>query len=151
MGNRGLVVFSIDTNEFSATFPSEHWSYLKSGIMIDTEVAGLVHLTESTEDLTLIHRGNRPTPEEWAVLRAVQFGRADSEWRHGAGASVQIGYVNRNGQICTGHRGTAGTDHLQLAYRTECGHCGHVYGANGSDMHERRCPICQGGAAGITY
>jgi hypothetical protein len=26
-----------------------------------------------------------------------------------------------------------------------------VYGTNGTDMYERRCPECQGGAAGIQY
>jgi hypothetical protein len=26
-----------------------------------------------------------------------------------------------------------------------------VYGTNGSDMHGRRCPECQGGAPGIRY
>jgi phage FluMu protein Com len=29
-----------------------------------------------------------------------------------------------------------------------CSHCGHQYGANGSDYHHRKCPKCQGGAPG---
>jgi hypothetical protein len=44
-----------------------------------------------------------------------------------------------------------GTDHMRLAYRVECARCGHVHGANGSDVHERRCPACDQGAAGIPY
>jgi hypothetical protein len=72
-------------------------------------------------------------------------------WQSGSGASVKIGYVNPNGQRCCGHRGVLGTDHMQLAYKVECTKCGYVYGANGSDMHERRCPECQGGAPGIRY
>lgn len=40
---------------------------------------------------------------------------------------------------------------MQLAYKVECLQCGHLYGANGSDMHERLCPECQGGAPGIPY
>lgn len=75
----------------------------------------------------------------------------DWQWRSGEGASVQIGLVNRNGQRCCGHRGVAGTDHGQVAYKVECTRCGHVYGANGSDMHERLCPSCQGGQAGIRF
>jgi len=151
VGNPGIVVFSIDTNEFSVQFPHAHWSYLKSGIMIDTERARLIHFAEPGEDLTLTGRGGRPTPEEWAVLRRAQFGQVGTEWQSGAGSTVQIGSVNRNGQICCGHRGVPGTDHGQFAYRIECGNCGQVYGANGSDVHERRCPACQAGAAGIPF
>jgi len=77
------------------------------------------------------------------------------EWRSGTGDSVQIGYLNPHGQKCCGHCDVDGTDHLQKAYKVECSLCGFVYGANigavGSDMHERRCPECQGGAVGIRY
>jgi hypothetical protein len=147
----GVVVFSIDDDQYSALFPKEQWSYLKRGVMIDTTFGGLVHYPDKDEDLELISRGDRPTPEEWAELRKVQFETAGTEWKSGKGESVKIGYVNRNGQICSGHRAKPGTDHLQHAYRVECGLCGHVYGANGSDMHERRCPECQSGVTGIDY
>lgn len=72
-------------------------------------------------------------------------------WLSGIGESAQIGVVNRNGQRCCGHRGVTGTDHLQKSYKVECTYCGFVYGANGTDLHERKCPECQGGAAGIRY
>lgn len=67
--------------------------------------------------------------------------------------TTQIGYVNRNNQKCCGHRGVAGTDHNQRAYRMECLQldCGHAYGANGSDIFQRQCPKCQGGEDGIEY
>ena len=74
-----------------------------------------------------------------------------SEFRDGGGRTVKIGYVNVKGQECQGHRGQAGTDHNQLAYRMECRHCSHIYGANGSDVHRRKCPECQGGAASIAF
>jgi hypothetical protein len=73
------------------------------------------------------------------------------EWQDGESDTVEIGYLNRHGQQCCGHCGVPGTDHSQYAYKTECTICGYVYGANGSDMHERRCPECQGGAPGIRY
>lgn len=148
---KGIVVFSIDDDQYNIRFPKEHWSYLQSGVMFDTTFGGLVHYSESDPDMELLYRGGLPSPEEWASLRKEQFNRTGSEWQNGDGKSVQIGYVNRNGQICTGHRGALGTDHLQRAYRIECGLCGHVYGGNGSDMHERRCPNCQSGAPGLTY
>ncbi len=60
-------------------------------------------------------------------------------------------YLNPNGQQCYGHCGVAGTDHGQYAYKTECTCCGYVYGTNGTDMHERKCPECQKGAPGIRF
>lgn len=68
-------------------------------------------------------------------------------------STTQIGYMNRNNQLCTGHRGVTGTDHGQVAYRMVCMHaeCGQVYGANGTDVFQRKCPACQGGAPGIPY
>lgn len=75
----------------------------------------------------------------------------DWTWESGSGLSVQVGYVNSQGQRCCGHRGVPGTDHEQYAYKVECTKCGYVYGANGTDVHERRCPECQRGAPGIRY
>lgn len=71
----------------------------------------------------------------------------------GEGESTRIGYVNRHAQRCEGHRGRSGNDHLQRAYRMRClaPGCGHVYGANGSDIFQRKCPRCQGGASGIPF
>jgi hypothetical protein len=63
--------------------------------------------------------------------------------------TTTIGYRNRNWQIVRRATGLAGTDHLQKVYELECGHCGHVYGANGSDIHLRLCPRCQGGRPGL--
>ncbi|TKW67758.1 MAG: hypothetical protein DI616_05450 [Paracoccus denitrificans] len=39
----GVVVFSIDSDEFSDAFPNSDWAYLGSGVMIDAEGVGLVH------------------------------------------------------------------------------------------------------------
>lgn len=74
-----------------------------------------------------------------------------NEFIAGKSETTQIGYINKNNQKCWGQRGFAGTDHGQMAYRMECLKCGHVYGANGSDIFERKCPNCQGGAAGIEF
>lgn len=71
----------------------------------------------------------------------------------GSTETTRIGYINRNSQLCTGHRNVPGTDHGQLSYRLLClaNTCGHMYGANGTDIFQRRCPSCQGGAPGIVY
>jgi len=61
------------------------------------------------------------------------------------------GYENRNGQIVIRNTGLPGTDHLQYIYELECRHCRRRYGANGTDIHERKCPFCQGGKPGLLY
>jgi len=74
-------------------------------------------------------------------------------WRSGSTPTTEIGYRNRNNQKNYGTRGKPGSDHLQYAYKLECGMpgCGHVYGANGTDIFQRKCPNCQGGSEGIDF
>ena len=38
------------------------------------------------------------------------------QWQDGSGDSVEIGYLNPNGQQCCGHCGVPGSDHGQYAY-----------------------------------
>ena len=71
-GCRGIVVMSIDTEEFTPEFPREEWLYLGSGVMIDTEQTGLLHLSEAEPELVLVSRGGPPTPAELAALRDAQ-------------------------------------------------------------------------------
>ena len=40
---RGVVVANMDDCEYSTEHPKEQWSYLQSGVMIDTDFGGLVH------------------------------------------------------------------------------------------------------------
>jgi hypothetical protein len=61
------------------------------------------------------------------------------------------GYVNHRGQVVIRNTGLPGTDHLQMIYQLGCSNCGHIYGANGSDIHDRKCPKCQDGAKGLDY
>lgn len=62
--------------------------------------------------------------------------------------STEIGYVNRNNQMNVGKTTVDGTDHMQKLYTMRCMNegCGHVYFANGSDIFQKKCPKCQGGA-----
>lgn len=55
-GCHGVVVCSFDTNEYSTDYPGSEWGYLKSGVMIKTDKAGLIHYIEADEDLELIKR-----------------------------------------------------------------------------------------------
>lgn len=65
--------------------------------------------------------------------------------------TTEIGYRNRNDQTVVEATGLPGTDHLQRIYALRCELCGNTYGANGSDIHERRCPHCQGGRPGLEF
>lgn len=147
----GVVVATLDPAEFTSRFPREAWSYLRRGILIDSTQAGLIHYAKPDAELALLFRGSSLTPEEWARLRREQLNRPNSGWQSGIGPSVQIGFVNPFGQICTGHRARRVIPPLPLPYRLECGHCGHEYGANESDVQGRRCPACQGGETGLEY
>lgn len=72
-------------------------------------------------------------------------------FRSGDRPTTQTGYRNRHGQVCEGSRGVRGTDHCTLVYRVRCSRCGLVYGANGTDGWQRKCPKCQGGKPGIPF
>jgi len=61
------------------------------------------------------------------------------------------GYVNRNHQKVIRRTNTPGSDHMQWVYVLRCGKCAHEYGANGSDIFERKCPQCQGGKPGLPF
>lgn len=59
--------------------------------------------------------------------------------------STECGFENKNKQINLGKLDEKGTDHGQWFYQMQCQDCGHNYKANGSDIHLRKCPVCQGG------
>ena len=59
------------------------------------------------------------------------------------------GYINSNGQEVLRSTNRAGNDHMQKVYVLRCTKCRRDYGANGSDIHERKCPYCQGGRLGL--
>jgi hypothetical protein len=71
--------------------------------------------------------------------------------RAGEGATTKIGNINRNHQTVVRSTGLPGTDHGQRIYMLRCGDCGVEYGANGSDIFQRKCPACQGGAPGLAF
>lgn len=62
--------------------------------------------------------------------------------------TTEPGYVNRNQQVVLTRTEQRGSDHGQWVYMLRCLPCGNEYGANGSDIFQRKCPRCQGGAAG---
>jgi hypothetical protein len=66
-------------------------------------------------------------------------------------STTRIGYVNRNDQEVIRPTGKPGTDYGQYIYVLRCRTCRYEYGANGSDIFQRRCPAHDGGAAGLAF
>jgi PHP family Zn ribbon phosphoesterase len=64
--------------------------------------------------------------------------------------TTKSGYVNRNHQVVIRNTGLPGTDKGQNVYQLGCSGCGEVYGANGTDIFERKCPKCGGGKEGLS-
>jgi PHP family Zn ribbon phosphoesterase len=65
--------------------------------------------------------------------------------------TTRPGYKNRNDQLVVRATGKSGTDFGQYIYVLRCLKCETEYGANGSDIFQRRCPKCQGGRPGLAY
>ena len=57
-GCHGVVVCSIDDDEYSGGYPKTEWQYLKSGVLIETDNAGLIHYIEPDDALRLQKRGS---------------------------------------------------------------------------------------------
>jgi hypothetical protein len=57
-GQRGVVVCSIDTEEYSDAYPPEDWGYLSNGVLIDFPSYGLIHYKEPEPDLRLVARAS---------------------------------------------------------------------------------------------
>lgn len=57
-----------------------------------------------------------------------------------AKGTTEIGFVNRNGQVVIRNTKKPGTDYGATIIQLGCSVCGHVYGANSTDVFERKCP-----------
>lgn len=62
-----------------------------------------------------------------------------------------IGHINRNNQQVIRATDLPGNDHLQKIYVLRCLKCQTEYGANGSDIWQRKCPKCQNSKPGLPY
>jgi hypothetical protein len=51
---KGVVVFSLDTDEFSPDFPKDDWAYLGPGVMVQLDGGTLVFLDAPDEHTEII-------------------------------------------------------------------------------------------------
>lgn len=59
------------------------------------------------------------------------------------------GFVNRNQQEVVRVIDTRYDNPMQHIHELRCRYCGHQYGAKDSEISQRNCPDCQGGAPGV--
>ena len=52
----GIVVCSLDNNEYSAAFPKSEWSYLGKGILVHSPSLGLIHYERQDPGLIFVAR-----------------------------------------------------------------------------------------------
>jgi hypothetical protein len=92
-------------------------------------------------------------PSSWLELSGSARDQTEGSWNLSVPetTTTRPGYVNGNGQVVVRKTNIPGTDKNQYVYQLACSCCGHVYGANGSDIHLRLCPAHQGGAKGLEY
>ena len=63
--------------------------------------------------------------------------------------TTEPGFANPNRQVVERATGAPSAERAhQSVYALRCRDCGFLYGCNGLDIKERRCPQCQGGVAG---
>jgi hypothetical protein len=55
-GVEGTVVCSLDSDEFSDEYPREQWTYLRSGVLIQSPQTGLIHYLEPEATFELLER-----------------------------------------------------------------------------------------------
>ena len=53
----GIVVCSIDRNEYTSKHSKETWRHLKKGVVIEFPKYGLIHFEKPDSDLLLVKRG----------------------------------------------------------------------------------------------
>lgn len=83
-------------------------------------------------------------------MKLTQPVRRGKSVRQGARTpTTEPGFLNPNRQVVERRTGSPSLlRQQQTVYAIRCRDCGHVYGCNGLDIKERRCPGCQGGAPG---
>lgn len=110
--------------------------------------------TQATEELHVIARAVRGktiglfTAQE---LEKTKSAKGVSTRKYSNKKTTEQGYNNKNNQTVIRKTDLPGNDHNQKVYVLRCNECLHEYGANGSDIWLRRCPNCQGGAAGLSF
>jgi hypothetical protein len=55
-GAEGIVVCSLDTDEFCDEYPRDQWAYLQRGVLIHSAQTGLIHYLDPEATFQLLGR-----------------------------------------------------------------------------------------------
>ncbi len=77
-GITGTVMCSIDDGIYTSEYLESQWEYLKKGVMVFSEQAGLIHYAEWNEDCMLIERSKKQTVIE--TLSYFHVGLSQNPW-----------------------------------------------------------------------
>jgi hypothetical protein len=55
-GCHGTVVCSIDGDEYTPEYPRADWAYLKNGVLVESDQAGLIHYLRPERTFALVER-----------------------------------------------------------------------------------------------
>ncbi|HVG27900.1 MAG TPA: hypothetical protein VM865_09870 [Acidobacteriaceae bacterium] len=82
-------------------------------------------------------------------MRLTAYTGGAKRQRASRASTTTPGWVNGNGQEVIARTGQPSkTFRGQVIYELKCRRCTGRYGSNGCDIHARRCPLCDNGAAG---
>jgi len=123
----------------------------KLGDRVAHATYGVGTVLESSDQHTVIHfdqHGRRKFASNLVVLRESSQSvtpRLPRGMRSASERTTDVGYENLNEQTVVRATSLEGNLPGQKVYVLKCGRCGVEYGANGCDIHLRRCPTCMGG------
>jgi hypothetical protein len=99
-------------------------------------------------ELVVLQASDEP---EKRALPMTQPGMPRGTSTNSNSTATAVGFENSNGQMVIRQTNLSGNLPGQRLYVLKCGKCGHRYGANGGDVHNRLCPSCMGGPPGLVY
>lgn len=123
----------------------EHASFGHGSIIEFSAQRTVIHFDDHGQkkfasQLVILKPSDRP-PQ----IKAARRSRTSSE------RTTDVGYENLNEQTVIRQTDLEGTLPGQKVYVLKCRRCGAEYGANGCDIHIRRCPQCMGGQPGLAF
>ena len=157
------VVLEVYPKVWSAAFPTEdrtadqHDAYSVAAWLSQAALDGRLHeamaanLSPPETAVAQVEGWILGVPWEAPERHKKKATRQASRSPSSGGKTTKPGYVNKNGQQVVKATDLPGNDHNQVVYVMKCGSCGNRYGVNGSDIWQRKCPTCGGGAAGLAF
>ena len=129
----------------------------KPGDRVEHATYGVGTILEFGHQHAVIHfdqHGQRKFASHLIVLTASTqpvVSRLPRGMRSASERTTDVGYENLNEQTVVHATNMEGNLPGQKVYVLKCLRCGATYGANGCDIHLRRCPACMGGQPGVSF